>query len=153
MIKIRRYKSLEEANLLMNGAVSGKRFHNAPFVPHLVGKTITFTSPAGSCEFAADETAPAGHISLKDIKAQLEEDVDGLEVLIVDQTLVFRAANGTAVTLGAADEEARALLGLGNGSAISGEVLQPPGADTVPRVITMSVENGTVYVLVDETEA
>jgi hypothetical protein len=149
MMQIEKYGTLEEANLKIQGGITGGVKTSDPFIG-LVGNTVTFTSPAGSCTFTQPTDAVVGQLLFKHVKAQLEAAIALLEVVSIDNKLSFRhATNGSAVTLGAADEPARVRLGLGNGSAIEGRCLNGPSSASLPKFIEFVTESLFVYVAVE----
>lgn len=148
-LKIKKFRNLDEANHLLNGGIIGGELKNGG-VDDLVGKAITFTSPAGTKTFTSSTTQYTGRLSFADIKTQLEAAIANLRVVMIDRRIAFRHASGTAVTLGAVNEGARALLGLPNNVAISGTTYNGPGG-TNPKVSLMQPQGDTVFVLTEET--
>jgi hypothetical protein len=141
-LKIKKFRNIEEANLLLNGAVYGRAI--GPGVDQLVGTTITGTktfTQGGQYQ---------GRLTFAEIKTQLEAAIANLRVLNLDGRIVFKHATpGTAVTLGAAVEPARALLGLPNNEAVAGVVYNGPGG-AAPKLDLFYVQGDTVYAVVEE---
>lgn len=146
-LKIRKFRNIETANLLLNGAIEGGAVGGG--VDQLVGKAITFTSPAGTKTFTQG-TQYQGRLSFAEIKSQLEAAIATLRVLQLDGKIVFKHATpGTVVSLGAVNEAARVLLGLPNNEAISGTVYAPPSG-AAPRTLQFEPQGDTIYVLTEE---
>lgn len=148
MMKIEKYGTLEEANLKIQGGITGGVPTSTPFAG-LVGEEITFSSPAGTHTFTQPTEQPVGLMSFKDVKTQLEAAITNLKVLTIDNKLCFKHATaGSAVSLAALDEPARRILGLGNNEAITGRVLNGPSGST-PRFVEFVTENLAVYVAIE----
>ena len=149
MMKIEKYGTLEEANLKIQGGITGGVPTSQPFVG-LVGQTITFATPAGACTFTQPTGKVVGQLTFQDVKAQLEAAVANLQVSAVDNKISFtHKTNGQAVSLAALNESARAVLGLGNGEAIAGRCLNGPGSASLPRFVEFVTESLFVYVAVE----
>jgi hypothetical protein len=150
MMKIEKYGTLEEANLKIQGGITGGVLTSQPFVG-LVGETITFATPAGSCTFT-QPSGVAGVLTFKDVKSQLEAAITNLLVSSVDNKLCFEhALDGSYVSLAAATpvEPARAVLGLGQGEAITGRCLNGPSSTDLPRFVEFVTESLFIYVAVE----
>lgn len=147
-LKIRKFRNIEEANLVLNGAVYGGRVDSG--VDQLVGKTITFTAPAGTKTFTQGGQY-AGRLSFAEIKSQLEGAIANLRVHNIGGFIVFAHTSGTAVSLGAVNETGRAPLGLPNNKAVSGTVYAGP-AGAAPKVSQVVPSTGdAVICLTEET--
>ncbi len=146
-LKILKFRNIEEANHVLSGGVMGGEIAAAG-VADLVGKTITFTAPAGTKTF----TQPAGNyqglLLFKDIKSQLEGAVANLVVVLINGKIGFRHASGTAVTMAAVTETGRAPLGLPNNKAVTGVVYAGPGG-APPKVDQFYAQGDTIYCLVE----
>lgn len=145
-LKFRKYRNIETANLLLNGALEGGAV--GPGVDNIVGKTITFTAPAGTKTFTQG-TQYQGRLTFAEIKSQLEGAIANLRVLQLDGKIVFRHASGTAVTLAAVNESGRVPLGLPNNEALAG-VVYAPSSGVAPRVMQFQPQGDTIYVLTEE---
>lgn len=145
-LKFRKFRNIETANLLLNGAVEGGAVGAG--VDNLVGLALTFTAPSGTKTFTQG-TQYQGRLSFAEIKTQLEAAITNLKVSSLDGKIIFRHASGTAVTLGAAVEPARVLLGLPNNEAIAGKVYAP-SSGVAPRVMQFESQGDTLYVLTEE---
>lgn len=149
MMKIEKYGTLGEANLRMQGGITGGVKTSDPFTG-LVGQTITFATPAGSCTFTQPAGQPVGLMSYVDVKAQLEDAITNLRVTSTDNKLCFNhAVAEQLVSLAALDEPARARLGLGNGEAITGRCLHGPSSTDLPRFVGFVTEHSFVYVAIE----
>lgn len=146
-MRIEKYGTLEEANLKMRGGITGGVPTNRPF-ENLVGETLTFVTPSGSHTFTQPAGLLPGQLTFADIKSQLEGAISGLEVLSLSNKLAFSASGGVPVSLAAAAEPARPILGLPYNEAISGRVLNPPDG-VAPRFVEFVTENLFVYVAVE----
>lgn len=148
MMRIEKYGTLEEANLKIQGGITGGVKTSELFVG-LVGNTVTFATPAGSCTFTQPTGRPAGLMHFIDVKTQLEAAINNLLVTSVDNKLCFKhETEDLAVSLAALDQPARAQLGLGNGEAIAGRCLNGPTGD-VPRFVEFVTEQLFIYVAVE----
>jgi hypothetical protein len=151
MMKIEKYGTLEEANLKMQGGITGGVSTTSPFL-NLVGETVTFATPAGACTFTQPSDAVVGQLRFKDVKAQLEAAVADLIVVSVDNKLCFKhETDGSFVSLATASpvEPGRAVLGLGQGEAIAGRYLNGPSSTDLPRFVEFVTESLFVYVAVE----
>jgi hypothetical protein len=149
MMKIEKYGTLEEANLKMQGGLTGGVRTSEPFAG-LVGNTVTFATPAGSCTFTQPAGQPMGLMHYVDVKSQLEAAISNLLVNSTDNKLCFEhKTDGQAVSLAALDEPARAKLGLGNGEAIAGRCLNGPSSTDLPRFVEFVTEQLFVYVAIE----
>lgn len=148
MIIIQRFGTYPAANHAMSGGIIGGAPTDKMF-EGLVGKTITFTSPAGSKTFTQPAGTNLGQLKFSDVKAQLEGAIANLKVLSIDNKLAFgHATAGSSVTLGAVDEPARVILGLPNKEAIAGRFLNAPSG-TAPRFLEHVTENGAVSIAIE----
>ena len=148
MIKLEKYSNFETANLAIQGGLCGGVRVDQPFVG-LVGQTITFATPAGTCTFTQPAGVPAGQMRFTDVKDQLETAIADLLVLCMDNKLCLKHKTaGSAVTLAALDEPARTQLGLDNDVAITGRCLNGP-AGAVPRFVEFVTESLTIYIAVE----
>lgn len=153
MIIIEQYSTLKEANLKIQGGIACGVTTNVPF-EGLVGLTITFTSPAAACTFTQPSGTQPGQLTFADLKSQLETQVPNLEVLSFDNFLCFRhKLAGSAVTLAAAVEPARSILGLGNNEAIAGRCLNGPNSTTPPMFLEAVPEGRFIYVSIEVANA
>ena len=148
-VKIKKFRSIEEANIMLNGGiVTGVEIVKG--FDDLVGKTITFATPAGSKTFTQPSGSYQGRLTFKDLKTQLEAAVTNLVVVNLDGKLAFKHSAGTAVSLAQASETGRAPLGFPNNEAISGKVFVAPSG-TAPRYLDMVPGPGeTIYISVEE---
>lgn len=149
MIVIKSFSSIVEANYWMKGAIDGGANPAGDFVG-LVGQTITFTAPAGSCTFTQPTTTSSGMMKFIDVKTQLEAAIAGLKVDCVGSKLMFYQTLGTtACAIGAVSEGGRVPLGLPKNVAVTGEVLTAPGG-TKPALVSIVPANGTIYITYDK---
>lgn len=147
-LKIRKFRNIDEANHLLNGGIIGADLKTGG-IDELVGKLITFTSPAGSKTFTQGTKYP-GRLTFDEIKAQLEAAIANLRVVMIDRKIAFRHASGTAVTMAAAaGDTARPLLGFPL-TAVTGVTYAGPGGAN-PKVSLMQPAGDTVFVLTEET--
>lgn len=145
-LKVLKFRNIEEANHMLNGGIMGGEIA-ANGVPELVGKTITFTAPAGAKTFTQPAGTYQGMLRFNDIKAQLET-IANLKVSLINGKIAFRHASNTAVTLAAVDEGARVPLGLANNKAIAGVAYAGPGGSS-PKVDQFYVQDDTIYCLTE----
>lgn len=152
-IKIREFRSIVAANFFLSGGVVG----GVPVPSHtkyrfqdLVGKTLTFTSPAGSKTFTQPAGLFPGELTFQDVKSQLEGAIANLRVLLVEGQLAFQHATaGTVVSLASANEPARPILGFPNNVGISGVALADPGG-SAPKFISLTVKDGAFFITSQE---
>ena len=148
MIKVLKFSSLAEANFMMNGGIVGTHLP-PPFIPGVVGNTLTFTTPSGNKTFTQVAAEPAGMISFGSFKSQLEAAVTNLQVRLVDGKVAFsHATPGSAVVISNANEPIKSVLGFDNATSISGQFLNGPGG-AAPKAHDMNVEDGKIYMMVE----
>ena len=147
-LKVLKFRNIEEANHVLGGGLMGGECP-AGGIAELVGKTITFTAPAGNKTFTQPSGNYQGLLLFKDIKTQLEAAVAGLKVFLINGKLAFRnGTGGTAVTLGAVNETGRTPLGLPNNEAVAGVAYAGP-AGSSPKVDQFYVQGDTIYALTE----
>jgi hypothetical protein len=148
-LKLLKFATLADANLALSAALVGGRVDRS--IGGLVGETLSFAEPAGSCTFTEVSGGPAGVLSLEDVRLQLEAQVTDLRVELDSGRIIFRRATpGENVVLFAANEVARSLLGFANNAELKSQFLNPPDGPA-PRVIDIEpVESGSVYLLIEE---
>jgi hypothetical protein len=147
MIVINKYATTDEANFKIRGGIIGgtkvsQRFEN------LVGRTITFSNPAGACTFTQPTTTAMGQLRFADVKAQIEAVPALADVVVatVDNKLGFyRRTFGQNIGLAALDEPARLILGFANNTAIAGQCLNA-SAGPNPRYLGFVSEFGAIYI-------
>jgi hypothetical protein len=145
MIVILKYATLAEANYKLKGGLIGGKATSSPF-EGLVGRTLTFSNPSGTCTFTQPSGKPLGQLRFADVKQQLEAAIADLVVSTVNDMIAFHAAStGMPVSLSAADEPARTVLGFANNADLSGYYLNPPNG-IVPRLIETVTEQGAIYI-------
>lgn len=144
MLVTQKFNSLQEANDWCVGAIVGAVRPHGNF-QNLVGKTITFTSPAGSCTFTQPTADPSGMMDFAAVQSQLQTAIPNLKVQTAGENIVFKNSTGAAVTLASANEPARSALGLANNAAISGVVLNAPGG-SVPAFVGLVPETNAIYI-------
>jgi hypothetical protein len=145
MIFTQKFNTILEANYWCKGAISGGAHPAGNFVG-LVGTTVTFATPAGSCTFTQPAGTTAGFMRFADVKAQLETAITNLKVECADRKIFFYHSNGTTpCALAAINETGRVPLGLPNNEAISGTILNAPGG-AVPALVSVIPENGAIYI-------
>lgn len=147
MLITKKFEKLEEANFWCAGGIIGGANPSGE-ISGLVGQTITFSSPAGSCTFteAASGNASQGRLRFADIKLQMEAAIANLVVLAVGKKIGFKHATpGTACTMAAVSQGGRVPLGLPNNAAVTGVVIaKTGGAD--PALANLVTENGAIYI-------
>lgn len=149
-LKQLKFDSIDEANLVLNGGiVGGPVLKNTTVIAGLVGLTITFSSPVGSCTFTQPTSQPGGLMSFLDVKTQLETAISGLKIVLLNNNSIgFRSGTaGTAVTMGSSSEPAKAILGFKDATSIAGTAYAKSGG-TPPAVDHFTVEGGKLYYLV-----
>jgi len=147
-LKLLKFRNIEEANHVLGGGIMGGECP-ASGITELVGKTITFATPAGSKTFTQPTGTYQGLLTFKDIKTQLEAAVTNLKVFMINGKLAFKHATaGTAVTLSAVNESGRAPLGIPNNEAVSGVAYAGPSGAS-PKVDQFYVQGDTVYCLTE----
>jgi hypothetical protein len=146
MIVIKKFSTIDEANSWMKGSINGGAPPSGNFVG-LVGQTVTFTSPAGSCTFTQPTTTPTGMMKFADVKLQLETAISGLKVDCEGSKLTFYLSSGSAAcSMGAVAEGGRAPLGLPNNQAVAGVLMGVPGG-AAPALVSIVPEAGAVHVI------
>lgn len=149
-MRIDTYATVVEANHKIAGGITGGPLPNKGLGTYkdLVGKTLTFTAPAGNKTFTQPAGKLPGEMSFQDVKTQLEAAIANLRVVPIDGKIGFEDTAGASVTLGAVNEPARTILGFENNKAISGRFLNGPGG-AVPKFWQMVAEFGQVYITVE----
>lgn len=148
MIQINKYSTVVEANFKIRGGVVGGVATNQPF-ENLVGLTITFTDPVGSCTFTQPTGTERGQLRFSDVKAQIEAALADVVVTTIDNKLgLVRKTHGQNIALDAADEPARQILGFANDEDIAGQFLNGPSG-TNPKYLEFVSEYGAVYVSIE----
>ena len=145
MITIQKYGTVIEANFKVRGGIVGGVKTSSPFTG-LIGETVTFSNPAGACTFVAG-AGVSGQLRFAEVKAQLEAAIANLQVDTTDNAMIsfLHKTDGQEVSLAAAPEVARGILGLPYNEAISGLYLNPPDG-VKPRYLEFVTEYGAVYV-------
>ncbi len=125
-IKIYKFATIDLAQHFLDGGIVGGEIYKSfeggqGGISGLVGKTLTFTAPAGAVVFAAgvhgDRLLPL------EIKAQIEAAVAGLTVVFFGGRIGFIDTDlSAAVQLSANDEIAKAILGFPKNKAVVGKV-------------------------------
>jgi hypothetical protein len=145
MIITVKFNTLIEANYWCRGGIFAG-FDAKKMAKNLVGQTITFASPSGSCTFTQPTTTVTGLIDFVNIKSQLETAISGLKVDSLGDKIVFYPATGsTPVSLAAVSEGGRIPLGFANDEAISGVFLNAP-AGSAPAFVGLVTEVQAVYI-------
>jgi len=146
--RVYQFDGLQEVEHFLNGGISGGRIP-VEGVRKLVGKTITFTSPADSCTFTTGTGPDPDTLQFKDIKTQMEAQISGLKVvLFAQQTIGFILATPTAAAaLGATAEDARAILGLPRAGVVSGKLVLPSTDTGTPRLDGVGGGQDSQYLL------
>lgn len=92
LVKVYKFREIGELNDFLSGGIVGgdvaRVSDQQPGLPNLVGKTVTFTKPVGSCTFTVGSVYP-DYLLPKDIKAQLEAAIPGLLVKFFGPKIVF----------------------------------------------------------------
>ncbi len=145
MIVTVKFNTLVEANYWCRGGIfigcNAKQL-----VKGLVGQTITFTAPSGSCTFTQPTNTPTGLMDFISIKTQLEAAVTGLKLdTLGDKSVLYQGAGTAAVTLAAVNEGGRVPLGLANNQAEAGVFLSAPGG-TVPSLVGFVTDSQAAYI-------
>lgn len=138
-----RFGSTQEMDFKLNGGLVGKLVRNTRFP--LAGLSLTFTTPADSHTFTAGDSAEG--LTFAEVKAQLETNVTGLSVTMVDGRVAF--STDTVVALAAPAEVARSILGFPAAGAISGTVVSAPGG-SAPTFVQMFNDSSSICVMIDE---
>ena len=147
MLITKKFEKLDEANHWCAGGIVGGADATHE-IAGLVGTTVTFTSPSGSCTFteAASGNASPGKLRYADIKLQMETAMANLRVVTLGKKIAFKHATpGTVVSLAAVNEAGRVPLGLPNNEAITGIVIAKFGG-TDPSFQSLVTELGAVYI-------
>lgn len=145
MIVTIKFGTINEANNWCRGGIDGG-VDPTVNIAGLVGKTITFSAPAGSCTFTQPATTDSGFMRFADVKAQLETAISGLKVDCAGKKIFFYQSSGAAAcALAAVNEGGRVPLGLPNNEAVSGVFLNPPGG-SVPALVSVIPEHGAIYI-------
>jgi len=131
----RRFHNPQQMSLFINGALSLGQVR--PFYD-LAGKTLTLSTPSGSCAFTAGAD-PRG-LRLNEVNEQMGSagvaahfvELEGM-LLLVENTPRY------GIAFGAAAQTARTALGLKASGAISTSVIGPKGGGKVPSIVDICV--------------
>lgn len=159
-LRIKKFQNIAEANFVLQGGLivgqlpatrAGRG--NVGYLG-LIGESLTFTSPADDHTFTQPAGGTAGILTFQDVVTQLEAGVVGLLVEKVGDRMGFRHSTpGTLITLAAADEPARAILGLANpptsGAAHASQFVNADGL-TDPFFVGMSADQSAIIVIINE---
>lgn len=144
MIVTLKFSSILESNNWFRGGIAGGADPAGTF--HLVGQTVTFSAPAGSCTFTQPTSTVQGLLSFTDVKSQLEAAIAGLKVDCAGRKLFFYQSSGAAaVALAAVNEGGRVPLGLPNNEAVIGTLAAAPGG-SAPALVSVTPAEGAIYV-------
>lgn len=146
--RIYQFDGINEVNHFLQGGLTGGKIP-VDGIRGLVGKTITFTTPAGSCTFVQGAGPDPDSLLFKDIKAQMEAAIAGLRlVLFAQQTIGFIQATPTAaVALPVTEQAARAMLGLPKSGIISGKFVLASTEAGTPRLDHVAGGPETQFIL------
>lgn len=136
---IRKFTDINEAQIFLNGGIIGADVRKG--IAGLVGKVLTFTTPAGAVTFAAASGPPTDRdpytLLLTDIKAQVEAAIATVQVTSLGGRLVFlEATPASGVALSGNNEPAKALLGFDGNSVVAGKFYHPTGISGGPNYYT-----------------
>lgn len=150
MLKVYEFGSADEIQLFLNGGILGGLVGNG-FIG-LVGKTLTFTAPAGTVTFVS-AGRPNDVLLLSDVKSQIETALTAvaIKVMAVRGRVAFVHPTGTsAIALDGSTEAGKSILGFDGNTSTSGKVY---GAvvGTPPAVVALhpTVDNGFVLLTVE----
>jgi hypothetical protein len=148
MIQLNKYATMAEANFKIRGGIVGGVATNQPF-ENLVGLTITFADPVGSCTFTQPSGTERGQLKFPDVKAQIEAALADVVVTTIDNKLgLVRKTHGQNIVLDAADEPARQILGFANAEDIAGQFLNGPSG-TNPKYLEFVSEFSGIYIAIE----
>lgn len=148
MIQINKYASIIEANFKIQGGVTGGVVTSQPF-ENLVGLTLTFSSPVGSCTFTQPAGTQCGQLRFSDVKAQIEAAVADVRVCTIENKFALtRKTSGQNISMAALDEPARKILGFASHEAIAGQFLNGPSGPN-PKYLEFVSEYGAVYISIE----
>jgi hypothetical protein len=148
MLVIKQFATMAEANHMIRGGLITGRKTTTPF-ENLVGKAITFATPAGNKTFTQPAGKPVGQLTFADVKAQLEAAIANLKVISIDDKLAFyHATAGSAVSLAAAAETGRVPLGFADNVAVAGQALAGPSG-VAPKLVGIATENGSITIVTE----
>lgn len=133
MYSMHKFRDLAEVQNYLNGGLLGTDVSKG--VVGLVGETLTFTSPPGSCTFVETAT-PDRRLMFSEIKQQIETAVAGVKVYQIGGQIAL-VHSVTPVTLpialAAAPSHAKRLLGFAYDSATAGRVINEASSVAPPR--------------------
>jgi hypothetical protein len=149
--RIYKFSDINEAQAFLNGGLIGKDISKGG-VAGLVGKTLTFTSPAFAVTFTAAAGPPTDRdpytLLLKDIKAQVEAANADILVQSIAGKIVFIEKTPTnGVALSGSDEPAKSLLGFDQNSASVGKFYKPPDVSGDPNYTWAYSVNESTHVI------
>jgi hypothetical protein len=150
MLVIRKLQGIDRVQMFLQGAIFGGT-NITRGVNGLVGQTLTFGTPAGSCTFAAGAD-PNGVLRPLEIITQIMAVVAlaTLSVRLLDGKIVFiEKVPALGVALGGAVQPAKAILGFELDSTLAGTFYNPPGGGS-PELVTMYSDPSGAHIIVTE---
>ena len=125
MVRIKKFRTTEEAEKYLSGAIIGGPIGN---IKGLSGKTLSFTSP-NTTDVLFTAGANSDYLTFNEIKDQVEtEDSDLVVTSVGGSICIVEAVPTSGVTLKATASYAKSLLGFAYDVATVG---------VIPPVITM----------------
>lgn len=123
-LKVHKFRDTVEMELFLRGGIIGGLVVPSRGIVGLVGKTLTFTGPAGAVNFVTASREDDA-LLFKDIKAQVEAALNAANIRVVSvggKVAFVHPTAASAIALSGNNEEAKALLGFGLDLAVSGKV-------------------------------
>lgn len=152
VMKVYKIREIDEVALFLEGGILGASFgqnrEGPPGLQGLVGLTLTFTNPVGSCTFVQGAD-PSGLLTFGEIHNQIEAAVPAVRVKQLSGRLALievAPTTGIAIT----GNVATAILGFDATGATSGKVYASPfsAAPPVPPYLVQAYStNDNVHVL------
>ena len=133
MYKIFKFRDIAEVQNFLNGGLLGTDVSKG--VAGLIGKTLSFTSPAAGVVTFVAGTAPDDKLMFADIKTQIEAVVAGVKVYQIGGQIAFvDAANPIAAPVSlAAGDDAKKLFGFPTVGVVTGRIIKDAQSLTPPR--------------------
>lgn len=147
-LSLKKMGGLEDVNVFMRGGhVGGKDLRRGVFGLH--GKTLIFTTPAGTVTFATPNASLQEALTATQIVAQINAVHAGMAKTDQKGRLVLEKDPPVGIAATALST-ALPLLGFGD-SALAGTVYNPPGTPpSVESITPAHTTDGVFYLLLDE---
>lgn len=150
MIKVQKFANIQELQLFLNGGLLGGNIGLG--IVGLVGKTMTFSAPAGTVTFVTASRYNDA-LTLVDIKTQIEAALNVANIKVISiygRIGLVHPTAASAIVLDGTDQPAKALLGFNANDPSTGK-LYGVAIGTPPALvsITPTIDNSYIVTTVE----